>query len=84
MTVSTYFRVAGTSDVPASHFVQKECIHCKNDVFFLMTQDQYERWQIKGQFIQNVFPHIDTDVREWMVSGTHPECWEELFGNDLD
>jgi hypothetical protein len=49
-----------------------------------MTQDQYDRWKVKGEFAQNVFPHIDMDVREWMISGTHPDCWKDLFGDEDD
>jgi hypothetical protein len=45
-----------------------------------MTKDQYDRWQINGEYIQTVFPHLDVHIREWMISGTHPACWEDLFG----
>lgn len=82
MTEVTYFRVAGDPNVSAPASVHKTCIVCNNEAFFLMTQDQYDRWIVQRQYAQNVFPHIDKDIREWMVSGTHPECWDSLFQDE--
>ena len=80
MTEVTYFRVAGDPNVEAPAHVHKTCLHCNNEVYFLMTQDQYDRWKVKRDFVQHVFPHLDLEIREWMISGTHPECWQQLFG----
>lgn len=30
--------------------------------------------------IQECFPEMDKALREQIVSGTHPECWTEMFG----
>ena len=30
--------------------------------------------------IQECFPELDKALREQIVSGTHPECWTEMFG----
>ena len=38
-----------------------------------------DRWQA-GELIQDAFPDIPIDIREMMVSGMHPECWETMFG----
>lgn len=85
MTNVTYYRVAGDPDAQATSFIQKICIHCDDQVFFLMTQDQYDQWVIDKKYIQDVFPHLDRDIREWMISGTHPKCWDEMFPEeDLD
>jgi hypothetical protein len=29
--------------------------------------------------IQDVFPELNADEREFMISGTHPACWDEMF-----
>jgi len=82
MTNVTYYKL--TKDL-APCFVQKICIHCDDEVFFLMTQDQYDQWVIDKKYIQDVFPHVDKDIREWMISGTHPKCWAKMFPEeDLD
>ena len=41
---------------------------------FLMRQD--------GALVQTAFPEMPMDVREMLISGTHPECWDAEFGID--
>ena len=60
-------------------FYKKICFHCNNETQFLMTQQDYDRWKIDGEYIQNVFPEEPADIREWMISGTHPKCWDQMF-----
>lgn len=33
-----------------------------------------------GALIQDAFPEMGRPQREQIVSGTHPECWQEMFG----
>ena len=33
-----------------------------------------------GALIQDAFPEMSRPEREQIVSGTHPECWEKMFG----
>ena len=33
-----------------------------------------------GGLIQDAYPDLPAPLREQMVSGTHPQCWEEMFG----
>jgi hypothetical protein len=35
-----------------------------------------------GGLIQDAYPDLDLPLREQLISGTHPKCWEELFGGD--
>ena len=74
-----YYRVAGDSGIQANSFVQKKCIMCGDEVFFLMTKYQYDQWIVNKKYIQDVFPHVSKDIREWMISGTHPNCWDKLY-----
>ena len=32
--------------------------------------------------IQEAFPHLSIDEREFIISGIHPKEWHELFGNE--
>ena len=32
--------------------------------------------------IQEAFPHLSIDEREFIISGIHPTEWYELFGNE--
>ena len=35
-----------------------------------------------GALMQEAFPELDKGLREQLISGTHPECWAEMFGSD--
>lgn len=32
----------------------------------------------RGALIQEAFPELDKSLREQIVSGTHPKCWESM------
>lgn len=32
----------------------------------------------KGALIQEAFPELDKALREQILSGTHPKCWESM------
>ena len=32
-----------------------------------------------GALIQNAFPYLSADEREFLMTGTPPEVWDELF-----
>lgn len=42
-----------------------------------VTHEQIERWQ-GGELIQNVFPDLSPSDREFLVTGTTDEEWEQL------
>jgi len=33
-----------------------------------------------GGLIQEAYPDLDLSLREQLISGTHPACWDEMFG----
>ena len=37
-----------------------------------------------GPFIQDAWPESTAEQREQVISGTHPECWNEMFGEEDD
>lgn len=42
-----------------------------------ITQEQLARWN-NGELIQNVFPHLSVDEREFLMTGIIGEEWNEL------
>lgn len=43
-----------------------------------ITEDQLEAWKA-GQLIQNAFPKLDADQREFLMTGIMPDTWDELY-----
>ena len=41
--------------------------------------DLVEKWQ-RGESIQNVFPMLTPDQREFMMTGITPAEWDHMFG----
>ena len=57
----------------------KTCIHCGIETEHCLSQDEYERLILNNEHVQDVFPLLEKEERELMISGIHPECWNEMF-----
>jgi hypothetical protein len=44
-----------------------------------MTQQQYARYIKRESFVQDIFPELSVDQREFLISGCTKEDWESLF-----
>lgn len=45
-----------------------------------ITIEQYNRWNNTRALIQDVFPHLSADDREFILSGITPDEWDAHFG----
>lgn len=36
----------------------------------------------RGALVQDAYPDMSRQQREQIISGTHPECWEQMFGGN--
>jgi hypothetical protein len=41
-----------------------------------------DRWLGLGQYAQTVFSYLNEESRELLISGTSPEAWTRLFGDE--
>lgn len=39
-------------------------------------------WNRDGKYIQDAFPTLSADDREFLMTGITPEEWDELFGDE--
>ena len=46
-----------------------------------ITTEQLELWE-SGKLIQEVFPQLGLDEREFLMTGMTPEEWDNTFGGD--
>ena len=48
--------------------------------------DQVGLFRYMGGYgkVQDCFPDMSTDNREFLISGTSPEGWKEMFGEEED
>jgi len=57
-------------------------MHCNQDGHVEMTYDQYNTGKAlyeKGALMQEAFPNLSLEMREQLISGTHPDCWVEMW-----
>ncbi len=57
----------------------KPCRYCHHTSRVQLDEDKFQAWQ-KGEYVQNVWPEKSPDDRELLITGTHPKCWDEMFG----
>ena len=53
------------------------CSICSRTGFVEVSSEGYTARK-KGALIQEAFPELDKSLREQIVSGTHPKCWESM------
>ena len=58
-----------------------KCPHCHKPGTVQVTRDGWERYTKRGELVQVAFPEMPADQREQLINGTHPKCWDEMFGN---
>jgi hypothetical protein len=66
-----------------STYTTPPCMMCGDRTVVALDRVSIERWR-GGELVQNVFPDLDADARELLISGTHPACWAEMFGDEAD
>ena len=44
--------------------------------------EAYLRWQRREVPIQEALPHWSPAKREQLMTGTHPECFDTIFGSE--
>lgn len=60
----------------------KPCLWCHVSGEVTLTEDQHERlaeWMLGDMNIQDVLPDLSADVREQIMTGIHPDCWNQMW-----
>ena len=55
----------------------------ENQMILPVTETQIKRWQ-DGDLVQDVFPFLNDDQREFLMTGITPDEWEAALGADDD
>lgn len=61
-------------------FETQVCMHCGKSTLVLLDIGKVNRWRA-GEYVQSVWPEMTADARELLMTGTHPACWEAMFGH---
>ena len=47
-----------------------------------ITEEQLKRWELGEDLIQNIMLNISDDEREFILTGSTPEEWDETYKED--
>lgn len=47
-----------------------------------VTEEAIAAWKSTGMLIQDAFPHLNADEREFLLSGATPEEWDAAFPDE--
>ena len=61
--------------------VTKPCLACDEAATVEVDRTQFDLF-LAGMKAQDAFPDLPRDEREILISGTHPDCWERMFGGE--
>lgn len=50
---------------------------------FMVDPIKYASWQYDGMLVQDAFPHLSADDREFIISGISDTEWDEMFEKDI-
>ncbi len=53
------------------------CVMCDKGGFVEVSSEGYMARK-RGAFVQEAFFDLDESLREQIISGTHPKCWESM------
>lgn len=56
----------------------KPCMLCNAQAQVVITEAEHIAWKAGG-YVQDVFASYTPEFREMLISGTHPECWDNMF-----
>lgn len=57
------------------------CMACGMPSLVELDLEKVQAWK-RGALIQNVWPEKTTNERELLLTGTHPGCWDRMFGTE--
>ena len=69
------------TETTTASVVTNPCPACGERTNLEVDLTSYMRWQ-GGVLIQDAFPDLTNDERELLITGTHPACWDTMFGEE--
>jgi hypothetical protein len=76
---NAYDLVASPANEPRmTEVVTPKCSVCGQYGVLNVEYDAWEKWR-NGTLMQKAFPDMPRELREQLMSGIHPACWQKMF-----
>ena len=60
---------------------RSHAFECHQSTRMNLPTENVKKW-LNGKNIQTAFTEMNQDDRELLISGTHPACWDSIFGGE--
>lgn len=60
----------------------KRCLHCDKPGIVEVNDDDGRAFESGVGHIQDVMPNTPAPIREQLMTGTHPKCWDEIMSEE--
>jgi len=60
------------------------CRQCGVSYSIMYNREDMLDWLSGSGYIQDLMPYLSSGERELFISGTCDNCWQNMFGTDLD
>lgn len=62
------------------HMIFVTCPMCGEQIGIPVTEEQFnEYYSPNRRHIQDIFPELNPEIREMLISGCCPECWDKYM-----
>jgi len=58
------------------------CQHCRENYTIEVETPSLFEWKQQGKLAQVAFFYLNPSDVELIISGTHPECWDQMFADN--
>jgi hypothetical protein len=62
-------------------YATRRCPVCLKTGFVDVKEDELFTY-LRGEYVQNAFKSLTIPLREQIISGVHPACWDEMWGQE--
>ena len=64
-------------------FATRRCPVCYKTGTIMVDEKELFTY-LRGEYVQNAFKSLTVPLREQIISGVHPACWESVFGQEIE
>jgi len=64
-------------------FATRRCPVCFKTGTVMVDENELFTY-LRGEYVAKAFTSLSVPLREQIISGMHPKCWEETFGQDRE
>lgn len=62
-------------------YATRRCPVCFKTGSIMVNEDELFSY-LRGNYVRDAFKSLTVPLREQIISGVHPECWESMFGQE--